>query len=134
MTCRVRRLDSRSSDFAKQLKELLAFSAEDDASIETATAKILADVVKRGDEAVLEYTKKFDRLTEQQAPTVKALELSQQELQAALENLPDDQREALILVGAAGLSYEEAAEVCGAAVGTIKSRVNRARAWVVHET
>ncbi len=41
--------------------------------------------------------------------------------------LPDDQREALVLVGAAGFSYEEAAEISGCAVGTIKSRVNRAR-------
>jgi RNA polymerase sigma-70 factor (ECF subfamily) len=41
--------------------------------------------------------------------------------------LPDDQREALVLVGAAGFSYEEAAEICNCAVGTIKSRVNRAR-------
>ena len=39
-----------------------------------------------------------------------------------------EHREALILVGAAGLSYEEAAEICGCALGTIKSRVNRARA------
>jgi RNA polymerase sigma-70 factor (ECF subfamily) len=45
--------------------------------------------------------------------------------------LPDDQREALILVGAGGLAYEEAAEVCGCAVGTIKSRVSRARKAVV---
>ena len=45
----------------------------------------------------------------------------------ALSQLPDDQREALVLVGATGLSYEEAAEVCGCAVGTIKSRVSRAR-------
>jgi RNA polymerase sigma-70 factor (ECF subfamily) len=45
----------------------------------------------------------------------------------ALSLLPDDQREALVLVGATGLSYEEAAEVCGCAVGTIKSRVSRAR-------
>jgi RNA polymerase sigma-70 factor, ECF subfamily len=45
----------------------------------------------------------------------------------ALEKLPDDQREALILVGASGFSCEEAAEICGCAVGTIKSRVNRAR-------
>ncbi|MFG1418572.1 sigma-70 family RNA polymerase sigma factor [Xanthobacter sp. V0B-10] len=51
-----------------------------------------------------------------------------QSLQEALGHLPDDQREALVLVGAAGLSYEEAAEVCGCALGTIKSRVNRARA------
>ncbi|MDB5442936.1 MAG: polymerase sigma-70 factor, subfamily [Phenylobacterium sp.] len=49
-------------------------------------------------------------------------------LQAALQQLPDEHREALILVGAAGLSYEEAAEICGCALGTIKSRVNRARA------
>ncbi len=49
-------------------------------------------------------------------------------LQSALQQLPDEHREALILVGAAGLSYEEAAEICGCALGTIKSRVNRARA------
>lgn len=45
----------------------------------------------------------------------------------ALTQLPSDQREALILVGASGFSYEEAAEICGCAVGTVKSRVNRAR-------
>lgn len=49
-------------------------------------------------------------------------------LQAALQQLPAEHREALILVGAAGLSYEEAAEICGCALGTIKSRVNRGRA------
>jgi RNA polymerase sigma-70 factor (ECF subfamily) len=54
-----------------------------------------------------------------------ALELD--ELRRAMAMLPEDQREALILIGAGGLSYEEAAEVCGAAVGTIKSRVSRAR-------
>ncbi|WP_417722961.1 RNA polymerase sigma factor [Salipiger sp.] len=46
----------------------------------------------------------------------------------AFIQLSDEQREALILVGAQGFSYEEAAETCGVAVGTIKSRVNRARA------
>ena len=46
----------------------------------------------------------------------------------ALARLPDEQREALILIGASGLSYEEAALVCNVAVGTVKSRVNRARA------
>jgi len=45
----------------------------------------------------------------------------------AFETLPADQREALTLVGASGFSYEEAAAVCGCAVGTVKSRVNRAR-------
>lgn len=45
----------------------------------------------------------------------------------ALGRLSDEQREALLLVGAAGFSYEEAADMCGVAVGTIKSRINRAR-------
>ena len=46
----------------------------------------------------------------------------------AFETLPDEQREALILVGASGFSYEEAADMCKVAVGTIKSRANRGRA------
>src|ERR1700720_2562838 len=50
-----------------------------------------------------------------------------QEFQQALAKLPPDQREALILIGASGFSYEEAAAICDCAVGTIKSRVNRAR-------
>ena len=49
------------------------------------------------------------------------------ELRRALAMLPDDQREALILIGAGGLSYEEASAICGVAIGTIKSRVSRAR-------
>jgi RNA polymerase sigma-70 factor (ECF subfamily) len=49
------------------------------------------------------------------------------DMRVALTKLPPDQREALLLIGASGLSYEEAAEICGVAVGTIKSRVNRAR-------
>jgi RNA polymerase sigma-70 factor, ECF subfamily len=53
--------------------------------------------------------------------------MEMQDFRAALTELPDDQREALVLVGAAGFSYEEAAKISGCAVGTIKSRVNRAR-------
>lgn len=45
----------------------------------------------------------------------------------ALQKLPADQREALVLIGASGMSYEEAAGICNCAVGTMKSRVNRAR-------
>jgi RNA polymerase sigma-70 factor (ECF subfamily) len=50
------------------------------------------------------------------------------ELRRALGQLPPTHREALILVGGAGMTYQEAAQVCGCAIGTIKSRVNRARA------
>ena len=49
------------------------------------------------------------------------------DFEKAYAKLPADQREALILIGAEGFSYEEAALMCGCAVGTIKSRVNRAR-------
>ena len=51
---------------------------------------------------------------------------------AGLASLPPLQREALILVGAAGMSYEEAAEIESMQLGTIKSRVNRARSRLVH--
>jgi len=50
------------------------------------------------------------------------------DLNRALGQLAPDQREALILIGAEGFSYEDAASICGCAVGTVKSRVNRARA------
>jgi RNA polymerase sigma-70 factor, ECF subfamily len=50
-----------------------------------------------------------------------------EDFRGALAKLPEDQREALLLVGASGFSYEEASVICGCAVGTIKSRVNRAR-------
>ena len=49
------------------------------------------------------------------------------DLRVALAKLSPDQREAVLLIGAEGFSYEEAAQICGTAVGTIKSRVNRAR-------
>ena len=54
-------------------------------------------------------------------------QLDLKDFRAALEQLPEDQREAIILIGASGFSYEEAAEICNCAVGTIKSRVSRAR-------
>jgi RNA polymerase sigma-70 factor (ECF subfamily) len=53
--------------------------------------------------------------------------LDLEDFRHALEQLPEDQREAIILIGASGFSYEEAAEICNCAVGTIKSRVSRAR-------
>lgn len=53
--------------------------------------------------------------------------LQMRDFLAAFAQLPDEQREALVLVGAQGFSYEEAAEMCGVAVGTIKSRANRGR-------
>lgn len=54
--------------------------------------------------------------------------LAMKDFEVAFAKLPDEQREALILVGASGFSYEEAADMCNCAVGTIKSRANRGRA------
>ncbi|MDD9741581.1 MAG: RNA polymerase sigma factor [Marinovum algicola] len=53
--------------------------------------------------------------------------LAMADFRAAFAKLSDEQREVLVLVGAEGFSYEDAAEMCGCAVGTIKSRTNRAR-------
>jgi RNA polymerase sigma-70 factor (ECF subfamily) len=67
-------------------------------------------------------------LTERMAvPPAQYGSLDLQDFRKALDKLPEDQREAIILVGASGFSYEEAAEICGCAIGTIKSRVSRAR-------
>ena len=67
-----------------------------------------------------------DRLLSVPAPQDKHVELA--DLYRAMQQLPASQREALILVGAGGFAYEEAAQICGVAVGTIKSRVARGRA------
>ncbi|MEQ1899668.1 MAG: RNA polymerase sigma factor [Devosia sp.] len=53
--------------------------------------------------------------------------LDMADFKKALDGLPADQREAIVLIGASGFSYEEAAEICKCAVGTMKSRVSRAR-------
>ena len=67
-----------------------------------------------------------DRLLSAPAGQDKKVELA--DLERAMRQLPQAQREALILVGAGGFAYEEAATICGCAVGTIKSRVARGRA------
>lgn len=60
-------------------------------------------------------------------PGSQESQLDMADLRIALQNLPDDQREAVVLVGASGFSYQEVADICGVPVGTVKSRVNRAR-------
>ena len=58
----ITRLSTRQSDFDTELNRLLAFEETADEKLEATVAAILADVKKRGDTAVLEYTSKFDRL------------------------------------------------------------------------
>ncbi|HSY29230.1 MAG TPA: histidinol dehydrogenase [Burkholderiaceae bacterium] len=92
MTITIRKLDSTSPDFRKQLSALLAFEASADEAIEQAVVGILADVKMRGDAAVLDYTNRFDRLD---ATSVAALEIGHRELQEALNQLPPVRRAAL---------------------------------------
>jgi len=92
MAVQIRTLDSTDANFKQQLHTLLAFEAATDDAIETAVAKILADVKARGDAAVLEYTNRFDRVN---ATSITAFDLTQDELQAALAALPEAQRAAL---------------------------------------
>lgn len=88
----IQRLSTVDADFSAKLKALLAFEAASDEGIERTVIGILADVKSRGDAAVLEYTNKFDRLS---ATSLADLELSQAEMQAALDGLPAEQRAAL---------------------------------------
>lgn len=88
----IHRLDSAGPDFESRLDALLAWEAEHDAEIERVVAAILRDVRARGDEAVLEYTRRFDRVA---IADPRALELPRSELDAALAALPVAQRSAL---------------------------------------
>ncbi len=92
MSLQIRKLDSTQPDFQQRLATLLAFEASTDDAIETAVATILHEVKTRGDAAVLEYTNRFDRSS---ASSMAAFDLSQADLQQALEALPAAQREAL---------------------------------------
>jgi histidinol dehydrogenase len=92
MSVQIRKLNSSDADFKAQLAAVLAFEASEDAAIDQAAAKILADVKTRGDEAVLDYTNRFDKLD---AKSVTALEIGKEELHAALAGLPAVRRTAL---------------------------------------
>ena len=88
----IRRLSTQSPNFTADLKTLLALEAEQDASIERTVLDILADIRERGDAALLEFTRKFDRLEVHDA---HQLELPRAELDKALASLSHEQRDAL---------------------------------------
>ena len=99
------RLNTADAGFEAAFAQRLHWSADTDAAIEQRVADILADVQKRGDAAVLDYTQRFDGV---QASDVKALEISQAELQSALDSLPAVQREALQAAAKRVRQYHEA--------------------------
>ncbi|MBU1357213.1 MAG: histidinol dehydrogenase [Gammaproteobacteria bacterium] len=105
------RLSTAAADFEAQFSARLHWSSEEDAAIEQVVGDILADVRRRGDEAVLEYTRRFDRLA---ASDIASLELSPAELRAAFDSLPAQQREALEAAASRVRSYHQAQKkACG---------------------
>lgn len=88
----ITRLSSDQPDFLSRLDRLLQFDDATDASIETTVASILADVKSRGDEAVVEYTNKFDRM---KAKSMVELVLPKSRLEQALADLEPERRQAL---------------------------------------
>jgi histidinol dehydrogenase len=92
MTVTIRKLDSTQPGFQRELHQLLAFEAATDDAIETAVGAILREVKSRGDDAVLDYTRRFDRLD---VGSMADLDLPATELQAALAAIPAAQRAAL---------------------------------------
>jgi histidinol dehydrogenase len=88
----IKRFSTKQFDFNAQLTRLLAFEETADEKLEATVAGILADVKRRGDAAVLEYTRKFDRLPLADAAE---MELPRDELRAAFDGLPAEQRSAL---------------------------------------
>ena len=111
MSVGVRQLATTSADFEAEFARVLHWSAETDAAIEGRVADILADVEKRGDAAVLEYTQRFDGLA---ASSMTQLEITQAELQAALAQITPAQRSALEAAAARVRDYHQRQlEACG---------------------
>ena len=111
MAIKIRKLDSADAGFKQALAAVLAFEASEDEAIERSVAQILADVKTRGDAAVLEYTKRFDRLD---AESVAALELPTTALQAALDGLEPKRRAALEAAASRVHAYHDKQKIeCG---------------------
>ncbi|MCW5635413.1 MAG: histidinol dehydrogenase [Rubrivivax sp.] len=108
---RIVRLDTTAADFEARLQQRLRWSADTDTSIEQAVADILADVRRRGDAAVLEYTARFDGLS---AGSVAELEIDAAERQRALAAITPAQRSALETAAARIRAFHERQlEACG---------------------
>ncbi|MEX2474961.1 histidinol dehydrogenase, partial [Marinobacter sp.] len=100
----ITRLNASQSDFDSELAKLLAWDDSVDHQVNESVRHILREVKTRGDQAVLEFTEKFDRL---KVGSVSELEMSQGRLQRALDAIPQDQREALEKAAARIRDYHE---------------------------
>ncbi|MCG8613697.1 MAG: histidinol dehydrogenase [Pseudomonadales bacterium] len=97
-------LDSTEESFDERLSELLAWDEVSDKSVQETVTGILADVKSRGDDAVMAYTEKFDRVS---VTSASQLELDRDSLQGALESLEQSVKEALIIAADRIRSYHE---------------------------
>lgn len=100
----IRRLSTAEPGFDQEFARLLAFEGAQDPQVEAAVAAILDDVRRRGDAAVLEYTRRFDRV---ESRDMAGLTLSSGELERGLQRLPEARREALELAAARIRAYHE---------------------------
>lgn len=100
----MKRLSTRQPGFQEDLRRLLAFESAQDPAVDATVAAILQDVQARGDAAVLEYTRRFDRL---EAASMAQLEMSPARLKQALDALPGNQRQALEEAAARVRAYHE---------------------------
>jgi histidinol dehydrogenase len=100
----IKTLDSTESDFWQKLEVLLAWGSVSDTKISDIVKEILEQVKARGDDAVIEYSQRFDRVG---AQTVSELEIPLSRAQAALKSIPDVQRQALQAAAARVRSYHE---------------------------
>ncbi|MGB3624098.1 MAG: histidinol dehydrogenase [Ketobacter sp.] len=104
MTLEIAQLDANQSDFEQRLNGLLAWDSVSDQGVQTAVAEIVTSVRQRGDAAVLEYTRRFDRVD---AASVADLVVSADRLEHAWNTIPAAQREALQVAADRVRSYHQ---------------------------
>jgi len=88
----VKRLNTQDENFWSEMDQLLAWDSVSDDQVSGAVKEILTNVRRRGDEAVVEYTNKFDRMS---VESMAALEISQESMREALQRIPENERKAL---------------------------------------
>jgi len=104
MSFELRTLDTQQADFSESMDKLLAWESVSDPQVQQTVLDILQQVKSRGDEAVIEYTNRFDHL---QAQNMAELEIGQDQLREALEKLPEEQRKALLTAAERVRRYHE---------------------------
>ena len=104
MSISIRRLRSDQADFSQQMDELLAWDSVSDASVQETVTNIVNDVRARGDDALIEYTNRFDRMS---VSSMVDLELTQKQLQDALDGLDEAKRNALLVAAQRVRDYHD---------------------------